>query len=277
MKRKTVSQLILTLILLVVGFIFLLPVFYLLLNSFKPKSEIMLSFVAWPKDFSFMNYINGWKRINYPAICANTLFLSVGSVIITLLFSSLCGYKLQRTASRISKILYYYFLFGLIIPFTVIMVPISMLMLSRLKLGNNLVVLPFLYAALYMPLTVFIYYGYCKSVPRELDEVAMIDGCNPLRTFFQVILPLTGPILVSIAVLSFLWTWNDFMIALITLDDPALVTITRRINNFVGYFSGVEWDYFTAIISLAMLPILILYAALQKYVMRGMISGALKG
>jgi raffinose/stachyose/melibiose transport system permease protein len=272
-----VSQFILTAILIVIGIIFLIPIYYLVINSFKPKSEILFSFISMPKNFTIMNYINAWRRINYPAIFMNTLFLSSGSTFLTLLFSSLCGYKLQRTVSKISRVIYYYFLFGLIIPFTVIMVPISMLMLGQLKMGNNLWALLVLYAALFMPLTVFIYHGYCKTVPRELDEVAEIDGCGPLRTFFQIILPLTGPILVSIAILSFLWIWNDFVVVLITLDDPALATITRRMNNFVGQFTGAEYDYFTAIVILSMLPILVLYAALQKYVMQGMLSGALKG
>ena len=277
MNKKRVYQIISITVLFLNGAMFLIPIFFLIINSFKPLKEILLSFVSMPKDFTIQNYTGAWNRIDYLSIFFNTLHLAVGAVIITVLFSSLCGYKLQRTRGKISKVLYFYFLIGLIIPFTVIMVPMSMFLLGTLQMGNNLTLLIFVYAALFMPVTVFIYYGYCKSIPLELDEAAMIDGCGQVRTFFQVVLPLTGTILVSIVVLSFLWTWNDFVVVLIAVDDPSLATITRRLNNFVGLFTGGEWDYFTAIVTLAMLPVVLLYALLQKYVQQGLISGAIKG
>lgn len=275
-KKSRASQVLLIIVLVIAGLIFLMPVYFLLINSLKPLREIVLSFVSLPQHPTFENYAGAMRRIDYVTAFGNTIFLTVGAVAVTMLFSSMCGYKLQRTAGRISKAIYFLFLFGLMVPFTVIMVPMSQLIVG-LGIANNLWAIIFVYAAMFMSMTVFIYYNYCKTIPLEMDEAAMIDGCGQTRLFFQIILPLSGTILVSIAVLTALWTWNDFVVALIAITEPELATITRRINNFISQFSGTEWDFFTAAVSLAMVPIMALYIALQKYVQQGILSGAVKG
>ena len=236
----------------------------------------MLSFVALPKTFTLQNYVGAWNKIDYLRIFGNTLFLTVGAVIITLLFSSFAGYKLQRTRGKLSKIIYVFLAIGFLVPFTVIMVPMSQLF-GTLGINNNLPVLIFVYSAIYMPMMIYIYRGYCKTIPAELDEAAKIDGCNQFQTFIMIISPLSKTILVSMAVLVAVFTWNDLVVALIALDDSNLMTITRRVNNFVGFQSGTQWDFFTAAVALSMVPIIILYVFLQKYIQNSVTSGAIKG
>lgn len=275
MKKKKVYGVIKIALIVLACVVFLLPIYYLVINSFKPLKDILLSFTAFPKSLTFDNYVGAARKINYLQIFGNTLFLTVGSVLITLMFSTLAGYKLQRTHGRLSNLVRGYLSLGLMVPFAVIMVPLSQI-IGRMGLNNNLAGLAFVYAAMYMPMMIFVYSGYCKNISYELDEAAIIDGCNQLQVFVWIILPLTKPIIVTMAVLAAVWTWNDLLVALISIDDLQLMTLTRRIQNFIGFQSGTEWDFFTAAVSLSMLPIIVLYAFLQKRVQAGLTSGAIK-
>lgn len=256
--------------------LFLLPVYFLIMNSFKSLNEIMISFISFPKQFTLRNYVGAMEKINYLRTFGNTLFLTVGSVILTLIVCSLAGYKIQRTKSKLSKISKSYLAIGQMVPFSVIMVPLSQI-LGKLGINNNLPGLLFVYCAMYIPMMTFVYSGYCDSISEQLDEAATIDGCNQFQVFFHVILPLTKPILVTMAVLAAGWTWNDLLVALIAIDQMPLMTLTRRIQNFIGFQSGTEWDFFTASVTLAMVPIIVLYGFLQQYVQSGITAGAVKG
>lgn len=256
--------------------LFLLPVYFLIMNSFKSLNEIMISFISFPKQFTLRNYVGAMEKINYLRTFGNTLFLTVGSVILTLIVCSLAGYKIQRPKSKLSKISKSYLAIGQMVPFSVIMVPLSQI-LGKLGINNNLPGLLFVYCAMYIPMMTFVYSGYCDSISEQLDEAATIDGCNQFQVFFHVILPLTKPILVTMAVLAAVWTWNDLLVALIAIDQMPLMTLTRRIQNFIGFQSGTEWDFFTASVTLAMVPIIVLYGFLQQYVQSGITAGAVKG
>lgn len=256
--------------------LFLLPVYFLVMNSFKSLNEILISFISLPKQFTLRNYAGAMEKINYLRTFGNTLFLTVGSVLLTLIVCSLAGYKIQRTRSKISKITKSYMAIGQMVPFAVIMVPLSQI-LGKLGINNNLPGLLFVYCAMYIPMMTFVYSGYCDSISEQLDEAATIDGCNQFQVFFHVILPLTKPILVTMAVLAAVWTWNDLLVALIAIDQMPLMTLTRRIQNFIGFQSGTEWDFFTASVTLAMVPIIVLYGFLQQYVQSGITAGAVKG
>ena len=164
----------------------------------------------------------------------------------------------------------------MLIPFTVIMVPMSQLF-NTMGITNNLPALLFVYAAIYMPMMISIYIGYCKGLPVELDEAAMIDGCNQFQVFTKIILPLSKPILVTIAVLSAVSTWNELVVELIAVDASPLMNITRRVNNFIGVTNSKQWDFFTAAVALSMIPIIILYAVLQKQIQKSITAGAVKG
>lgn len=273
-KRKTEVVKIVVLVVLCIAF--LLPIYYLVMNSFKSLSEILTSFTSLPTVFTLDNYVGAAERIDFVKVVINTLILTVGTTIITVLVSALAGYKLQRTKGRIAGVFRLYFMMGLMIPFAVIMVPLAQV-IGRMGISNNLVGLFFVYTAQYIPMMIMVYSGYCKSVPLELDKAATIDGCNSFQTFVRVILPLTTPMLVTMAVLAAVWTWNDLLMALISISDADMMTITRRVQNFIGFQSGTEWDFFTAAVSLDMIPIIVLYIFLQKRIQAGLTSGAVKG
>lgn len=275
-KSRKAAETIKVIVLILCCILFLLPVYFLVMNSFKSLNEILISFISLPKQFTLRNYAGAMEKINYLRTFGNTLFLTVGSVLLTLIVCSLAGYKIQRTRSKISKITKSYMAIGQMVPFAVIMVPLSQI-LGKLGINNNLPGLLFVYCAMYIPMMTFVYSGYCDSISEQLDEAATIDGCNQFQVFFHVILPLTKPILVTMAVLAAVWTWNDLLVALIAIDQMPLMTLTRRIQNFIGFQSGIEWDFFTASVTLAMVPIIVLYGFLQQYVQSGITAGAVKG
>lgn len=275
-KSRKAAETIKVIVLILCCILFLLPVYFLVMNSFKSLNEILISFISLPKQFTLRNYAGAMEKINYLRTFGNTLFLTVGSVLLTLIVCSLAGYKIQRTRSKISKITKSYMAIGQMVPFAVIMVPLSQI-LGKLGINNNLPGLLFVYCAMYIPMMTFVYSGYCDSISGQLDEAATIDGCNQFQVFFHVILPLTKPILVTMAVLAAVWTWNDLLVALIAIDQMPLMTLTRRIQNFIGFQSGTEWDFFTASVTLAMVPIIVLYGFLQQYVQSGITAGAVKG
>lgn len=275
-KKKTKVEIVKIVVLVILCVIFLMPIFYLVMNSFKSLPEILTSFTAFPTVFTLDNYIGAAERINFLQVFINTLILTVGTTIITVFAAALAGYKLQRTKGRISGAFRAYFMMGLMIPFAVIMVPLAQV-IGRMGITNNLVGLFFVYTAQYIPMMVMIYSGYCKTVPLELDEAATIDGCNSFQTFTKVILPLTTPMLVTMAVLAAVWTWNDLLVALISINDMNMMTLTRRVQNFIGFQSGTEWDFFTAAVSLDMIPIIVVYIFMQKKIQAGLTSGAVKG
>ena len=275
-KSRKAAETIKVIVLILCCILFLLPVYFLVMNSFKSLNEILISFISLPKQFTLRNYAGAMEKINYLRTFGNTLFLTVGSVLLTLIVCSLAGYKIQRTRSKISKITKSYMAIGQMVPFAVIMVPLSQI-LGKLGINNNLPGLLFVYCAMYIPMMTFVYSGYCDSISEQLDEAATIDGCNQFQVFFHVILPLTKPIPVTMAVLAAVWTWNDLLVALIAIDQMPLMTLTRRIQNFIGFQSGTEWDFFTASVTLAMVPIIVLYGFLQQYVQSGITAGAVKG
>ena len=275
-KSRKAAETIKVIVLILCCILFLLPVYFLVMNSFKSLNEILISFISLPKQFTLRNYAGAMEKINYLRTFGNTLFLTVGSVLLTLIVCSLAGYKIQRTRSKISKITKSYMAIGQMVPFAVIMVPLSQI-LGKLGINNNLPGLLFVYCAMYITMMTFVYSGYCDSISEQLDEAATIDGCNQFQVFFHVILPLTKPILVTMAVLAAVWTWNDLLVALIAIDQMPLMTLTRRIQNFIGFQSGTEWDFFTASVTLAMVPIIVLYGFLQQYVQSGITAGAVKG
>ena len=275
-KSRKAAETIKVIVLILCCILFLLPVYFLVMNSFKSLNEILISFISLPKQFTLRNYAGAMEKINYLRTFGNTLFLTVGSVLLTLIVCSLAGYKIQRTRSKISKITKSYMAIGQMVPIAVIMVPLSQI-LGKLGINNNLPGLLFVYCAMYIPMMTFVYSGYCDSISEQLDEAATIDGCNQFQVFFHVILPLTKPILVTMAVLAAVWTWNDLLVALIAIDQMPLMTLTRRIQNFIGFQSGTEWDFFTASVTLAMVPIIVLYGFLQQYVQSGITAGAVKG
>jgi raffinose/stachyose/melibiose transport system permease protein len=250
---------------------FVYPAFFVLINAVKPEAEITLAPVAPPSRLELGNFAKAWREMSFPRTLANTFLVTFFGVGGILLLSSMAAYMLARTITRFSWLLYMLFAFALVIPFQIIMVPIVVLA-TDLNLTSIWGVIP-MYWGLGAPLAVFMYHGFVKGVPRELEESASIDGAGQFYTFFRIVLPLLTPITATIAILDALWIWNDFLLPLVIVRKGTLQLEQMR---FHGMFLK-EYGPMAASLVLSATPIVVFYLALQKYIVRGIAAGAIKG
>lgn len=253
------------------GFLYIYPALFVLASALKPDAEIMLKPLALPSKLFLDNFIKAWKVMEFPRVVATTFLISAAGVAGIVLTSSMAAWMLARTEKRYSWLIYSLFAFALVIPFQIIMVPLAVLA-SDLHLTNpaGIVVL---YWGLGAPMAVFMYHGFIKGVPRELEESAAIDGAGTSYIFFRIVFPLLKPITATIAILDALWIWNDFLLPLLVIKQG---TIQLAQMQFYGQFLK-EYGPLTASLVLSATPIIIFYLALQKYIIKGIAAGAVKG
>lgn len=268
---RTVMTKVLEIAMILLAIAFIYPAFFVILNAFKPDSQILLDPLALPKGLYLGNFAIAWKTIDIPLTFLETFFITSGSVLGIILVSSMAAYMLERSGTPLARGIYLFFAFALVIPFQVIMVPIAVLA-SDLRLTNvfGIVVM---YWGLGCPMAVFMYHGFMKGVPRELEESASIDGAGPLYAFFKIVFPLLKPITATIAVLNALWVWNDFLLPLLVIRSG---TIQLEQMVFNGQFVK-QYGPISASLVLSALPIIVFYLALQKYIIKGIAAGAVKG
>lgn len=274
MKKRKIKKIIVSLCLLFLMLLFLYPVFLVLLNSFKPFAEIFRSFISFPKEFFMDNYKKALESTDFIMQLKNNFILTVLTVVGILFTTSLAGYKIARVNTKLSRFFYLLFTIPFLIPFYTYMIPLIQT-LGDMHLMNSLVGLAMVYIST-SSFSFFMFAGFCKGIPVELDEAARIDGCSEFNAFFKVILPLLKPVISSVAVLYSIWTWNDFLLPFLTLSDLEKRTITISVYQMFGRY-GSDWDVVTATLVLATLPIIILYILLQKYIIKGVVAGAIKG
>ncbi len=264
--------LIMEIIMVLIGTLFLFPALITLLNSFKTNTEIVLNPISLPRSFNFQNYLNAWKEMNFPVVLTNTFIITLFSTLGIILVSSMAAYILVRSKTRVSWILFLIFTFSMVVPFQTIMVPLVQTA-KDYDLKSVLGIIP-IYIGLGCPLAIFMFHGFIKGIPVEIDESAAIDGANPLRAFFQLIFPLLKPITATIAILDVLWIWNDFLLPLIILPKQSTLQLAQY-----GFFSLFKREYSLAMASLVLSasPIVIFYLAMQKYIVKGIAAGAVKG
>jgi len=275
MTRKKLVYHLLLLLMILVALVYLYPLFLVVINSLKPYEEITVNVIALPKNLTFNNFINTWTTMSYPRLFLNTLFVSSMGVAGVVLLGSLAGYKLSRTKSVFSWI----FLIILIAP---MMIPFHSFMISLVKVARTLSLtrtpwgLGIIYWGLGAPLSTFLYHGFVKTVPRELDECAYIDGASQGRVFFRIIFPLLQPVTVTVIVLNAMWMWNDFLLPLLIVGGTrSSYTLQLAANNFMGQYK-TEWNLAMAGVLLTVIPAIAFYLALQKYIIKGMVAGAVK-
>jgi raffinose/stachyose/melibiose transport system permease protein len=256
-------------VLAALGFIY--PAVFVLNNAVKPEAEITLHPIAPPSRLELGNFTKAWIEMSFPRTLANTFLITLLGVAGILLSSSMAAYMLARTVNRLSWLLYMLFAFALVIPFQIIMVPIVVLA-TDMELTSIWGIIP-MYWGLGAPLAVFMYHGFIKGVPRELEESAAIDGAGQFYTFFAIVFPLLTPITATIAILDALWIWNDFLLPLVIVRKGTLQLEQMR---FYGQFLK-EYGPMAASLVLSATPIVVFYLALQKYIVRGIASGAVKG
>ncbi len=270
-KQRKPAQTILFWSVIVFSVFFFYPMLYVIINSLRESSDITRFPTGLPKSLFVGNYIKAWQEMEFPKVFFNTFVITTLGVVGIILTSSMCAYMLARTDTKISWILYSIFTFALVIPFQIIMVPIAVLA-SDFNLTSIAGIIP-MYWGLGCPTAIFMFHGFVKSVPRELEESAAIDGAGRFYTFFVIVLPLLKTIIATIAVIDALWLWNDFLLPLLVVREGTIQLAQMRFN---GQFLK-DYGAMTASLTLSSLPIILFYLFLQKYIIKGIAAGAVKG
>ena len=272
--KKSKKEIAIMIILLVLGIIFVSPILLLVMNSFKPYKDMIYNFLSLPIPFTMENYAVAIQRMDFFRVFLNSVIVTGLTVFFGVIFSFMAAYGISHIRSKKGKFLYFLFTMGQIIPFHTIMIALQT-MTAELKLNNKLRVLVCLYIGFHSAFGIFTYVGFLKSIPKELEEAACIDGCGVVRTMVQVIFPLVKPTSITIGVLFFLWTWNDFLMPSLMISDSNKRTLTVMIYMFKSNASS-EWNLLIAALTLSIIPIVVLYILAQKYITSGITAGAIK-
>ena len=272
---KRGSSIYVTLLLGLLALFWLFPIYIVLVNAFKPAGAMYNSILALPGGIYMDNFATAFDKLRFGTTFVNTLILTAGGVLGINLVGSAAGYKLARTRTRLSSFILYMFVASMMVPIYAIMIPIFVIA-RDLKLQGTLFGMIALYIGLGVAMAVFLYHGFVKSLSKDLDESAMMDGCGPWKTFVRIILPLLTPITVTISIMNMLWIWNDFLMPLIMLPDPKHHTLMLATNAFFGEWY-VEWPPLLASLVVTSLPVLLFFVVFQKYVIAGITEGAVKG
>ena len=271
---------ILTAFFVLLSIAYLYPIFVVLVNSFKSNAAINTDTFALPNAGTFMgfqNYIKGMTFGNYPFYRSveYSVVITVLSVALILLCTSMAAWYISRVGSTICKIVYFMFVFSMIVPFQMVMFTLSKTA-DTLKL-NTPWTIPVIYLGFGAGLAVFMFSGFVKSIPLEIEEAAAIDGCGPVRTYFSVVMPMLKPTLVSVGVLEIMWVWNDYLLPSLVLDINQYRTIPIHIQYLKGSYGTVDMGATMALIMLSILRVIIFYLCCQKHIIKGVAAGAVKG
>ena len=275
-RRKTA----LTVIFAILSVIYVMPVVLVLINSFKANSFVNTETFRLPTAESFVglqNYIKGMTFGSYPFIKAvfYSLFITIVSSALILLCTSMAAWYISRVGSVFSKIVYFLCVFSMVVPFQMVMFTLSRTA-DTLHL-NTPYTIPIIYLGFGAGLAVFMFSGFVKGLPLEIEEAAAIDGCGPVRTFFSVVLPMLKPTLISVGVLEIMWVWNDFLLPYLVLDQTKYRTIPIVIQYLKGSYGTVDMGATMALIMLSIVPVIIFYLCCQKHIIKGVAAGAVKG
>ena len=279
-KREERGKMVLTIIFTVICIAYIMPILIVLMNSFKSNAAVNTETFAFPNANSFVgfqNYIKGMTFGNYPFLKAvgYSLFITLASTALILVCTSMAAWYVSRVGSLFSKIVYYLCVFSMVVPFQMVMFTLSRTA-NRLNLDTPWTI-PIIYLGFGAGLAVFMFCGFVKSIPLEIEEAAAIDGCGPVRTFFQVVLPMLKPTMISVGVLEIMWVWNDFLLPYLVLDRTEYMTIPIVIQHLKGSYGQVDMGATMALILLSILPVIIFYLCCQKHIIKGVAAGAVKG
>lgn len=270
------GRIVLEVIMVILSLLFLYPLFLTIINSLKSFQEVMTDVIALPKALAFENYSYVWEFINYPRLFLNNAVITILGLAGIILVSSIASYKLARTKSKASSIIYFLCIMPMLIPFQSIMLTVLQ-MAKNLHLSESTWGLGILYWGFGAPLAVFIYHGFVKGIPKEIDESATIDGASGFRLFFSVIFPLLKSVTTTIIIIDVMWIWNDFLLPLLMVNgSPSTKTLTLAAYTFVGQYTS-DWQYAMTAMVMAVLPSIIVFIFLQKYIVKGVVAGAVKG
>ncbi|MCA0754778.1 carbohydrate ABC transporter permease [Paenibacillus sp. N4] len=275
MRQNKAASLLTAGILTVLAAVSFFPIYLALINSFKSQGDMFRSFVSLPTSISFGNYAEAFDKINLLGSTVNSVIISALGIGGIVLSASLAGYKLSRTTGKLSQVIFFLFIASMLVPFHSIMIPLTR-MAKSLSVQGSTYGLAIIYIGLGVNMAIFLYHGFVKSIPRELEEAAYMDGCNEYQTFFRIIFPLLVPITVTIAILDFLWIWNDFLLPLLMLTDSESFTLILSTNTLFGEYNK-DWSLILAALVLTAIPVILIYSFFQRFIMHGIAEGAVKG
>ena len=278
--REDRRKMALTVVFTVICVIYVLPILIVLINSFKTNAAVNTETFALPNSDTFMglqNYVKGMTFGSYPFIKAVffSLFITVVSSGLILLCTSMAAWYVARVGSLFSKIVYYLCVFSMVVPFQMVMFTLSRTA-NKLHLDTPWTI-PVIYLGFGAGLAVFMFAGFVKSIPLEIEEAAAIDGCGPVRTFFLVVLPMMKPTFISVGVLEIMWVWNDFLLPFLVLDINDYRTIPIVVQYLKGSYGQVDMGATMALILLSIIPVIVFYLLCQKHIIKGVAAGAVKG
>ena len=279
MKRDKIINKILAVFFTILSLAWIYPMVMILMNSFKEETTITTStafdFVTSENSAGFANYIAALDKQGFLAAFGYSLVITITSVALILVCCSMCAWFIVRVKNRISNILYYLFVFSMVVPFQMLMFTLSN-MANTLGFNTPFNIC-FIYLGFGAGLAVFMFAGFVKTIPLEIEEAATIDGCNPLQTFFHVVLPIMKPTYISVGILETMWVWNDYLLPYLVLDRTKYQTIPILIQYFRAGYGRVEMGPMFACIMMVIIPIVIMYLLCQRYIIDGVVSGAVKG
>lgn len=277
-KQKTCSNTIAFAFLCLLSAIFLVPILLVLLNSFKSRFYISSSPFAMPNSETFVgfeNYLNGLSSSGFFISFIRSVWVSIASVLVIIVCTSMASWFIVRVKNKFTKAIYFLFAFSMIVPFQMVMYTMAFIV-NRISFDNVFGIV-FVYLGFGAGLSVFMFTGFVKAVPLEIEEAAEIDGCNPLQTFFLVVFPILKPTIITVSILNSMWVWNDYLLPYLILGtDHKTVPVAIQIA-MQGAYGATDYGGFMAMLVLAIIPIVIFYIASQKYIIKGVISGAVKG
>ncbi len=278
-EKRTLGQQLIFILLVVLAALFIFPVLFVLMNSFKGKLYISDAPFALPTGEMFArleNYTLGIENTGFFAAFGWSAFITVGSTLVIILCTSMTAWYITRVKGRLTSALYYMFVFSMVVPFQMVMFTMSKLA-DMLHL-NHPVGMIVLYLGFGAGLSVFMFCGFVKSIPYEIEESAMIDGCNPLQTFFSIVMPILKPTAITVAILNAMWIWNDYLLPYLVIGvSTPYKTIPVAVQYLMGSYGAKDYGSLMALLVLSIVPIIIFYLACQKYIIEGVVAGAVKG
>lgn len=277
-KRVKIENYIFYTLLIFLTIVFIFPILLVLMNSFKSRLYVSTQPFAWPGGNMFVgmeNYINGLTTSGFFFSFLRSVFISVFSVLLIIVCTSMTAWYLIRVKNKMTKVLYYVFVFSMIVPFQMVMYTMTFMVTSLCF--DNVVGIVLVYLGFGAGLSVFMFAGFIKGVPLEVEEAATIDGCNPLQTFFMIVFPMLKPTAITVAILNAMWIWNDYLLPYLILgSDNKTVPVAIQLA-MQGAYGSTDYGGFMAMLVLSIIPIIIFYISSQKYIIKGVIAGAVKG
>ena len=278
-KKQSTSNILLTVFLTALSFVWIYPVIMILFNSMKVESAISTNTAfQLPTAATFaglQNFANAIGSKGFVTAFLTSMLITITSVAAILLFTAMCAWYITRVENALTKLVYFLFVFSMVVPFQMLMFTLASTS-DQLKLNTpwNIWII---YLGFGAGLAVFMFAGFMKSIPLEIEEAAMIDGCNPVQTFFLIVLPVLKPTMISVGILETMWVWNDYLLPYLVLDRKKYTTVPILIQYFKGSFGRVEMGPMMACIMLTVLPIIVVYLFCQKHIIKGVVAGAVKG